>query len=476
MALMQYRVDAFSGIHQGACQNNLRPSDSPDARNMDTSGGRLAVARGYVRHIPAPTADPGSAMRLTIVSRAGGGADFVVAGSDAVYACAEGEPWRQIWTFAAPHCLASQFDFQLLKLGSTEYLIVASGTEQLMKWDGASAAGAFGSAAELSDVPVNFVELYYARLFAAGDPSHPARLYWSCAPGDGRSVEDWSSVPESENVSGGFVEVGTDSDPITGLFALSNQLVIVKKRSLYRLLGDRPSNYRVVPVFSETTARVHTACVRYGDVLYFLTEDGLNYFDGQSVHRRADGGKLTEFLKSADLSRCTGAACRDKLYFALRVGSGQRNDAIVEYDLARGCFMIRDGFTVIDMAALDQTLYILDGNGYVCRFDEGTDYAGVPIRAYWRTPETDLGSKMGVKQLRELYLRGSGGVMSVEAFSAGAGVFSERLMPAGAREVLELPLSGDGRAFSLKLSNVGGSRFTVDGGLELLIGVTRRVL
>ena len=113
--------------------------------------------------------------------------------------------------------------------------------EQILKWDGASAAAEpFGSAEQLSSAPAGLLELYYSRLFAAGDPAHPCRLYWSCAPGDARTVEDWSQDDASPNVSGGHVEVGTDSDPITGLFALSNQLLIFKRDSLYRLLGDRP--------------------------------------------------------------------------------------------------------------------------------------------------------------------------------------------------------------------------------------------
>ena len=49
-------------------------------------------------------------------------------------------------------------------------------------------------------------------------------------------------------------------------------------------------------------------------------------------------------------------------------------------------------------------------------------------------------------------------------------------MPESGAEILEAPLSGEGRAFCLCLENVKGSRFTVDGGVELLFDAQRRVL
>ena len=72
-----------------------------------------------------------------------------------------------------------------------------------------------GDSAEIrgggSDEHVAYAELYANRLFAAGDPDAPYRLYWSSVPGDGRTVEDWLSVDGSYDASGGYVEVGDGS-------------------------------------------------------------------------------------------------------------------------------------------------------------------------------------------------------------------------------------------------------------------------
>jgi hypothetical protein len=477
MALRQYRIPVFYGIAQNITENRQNDGESPDACNMDTQSGRLSVAKGYVRE--SGTAFPATeeARRLYVWRRAESRLLLVAtAGKLFVLDEAAGE-WKQLYDFAT-QASAAQYDFLPVKIASTEYLLIANGTARMAKWDGVSeTAEAFGSAEGLSDTAVNFVEFYYSRLFAAGDAQNPSRLYYSQAPGDTRTIENWTAATESENVSGGFVDVGTGSDPITGLFALSNQLLIFKRDSLYRLLGDRPGNFRIQPVNGTMQQPVHTACVRVGDVLYFLTQGGMYYFDGQTVQRKTDADKVQLLLQGATLSDCVAAVRGDRLYFALREGTSEtKNNAILIYDLARGTYMIRRGFQARGLYAAGGTLNLLDGNGFVCRFEEGETYDGARIDAYWKTPMTDLDSKAVNKRLEELYLRGNGGILSVEAVTESGTVYNERLMPGGSDRILELGLNGDGRAFQLVFRNVNGSDFTIDGGIELILDMQRRVL
>ena len=477
MALRQYRIPVFYGIAQNITENRQNDGESPDACNMDTQSGRLNVAKGYVRESNIAFPAPENAKRLYVWRRAEGQKRIVATAGELFVLDEAAGVWKKIYDFGTA-ATAAQYDFLPVKIANTEYLLIANGTARMAKWNGSSeTAEAFGSTEGLSDIAVNFVEFYYSRLFAAGDAQNPNRLYYSQAPGDTRTIENWTVATESENVSGGFVEVGTGSDPITGLFALSNQLLIFKRDSLYRLLGDRPANFRIQPVNGTMQQPVHTACVRSGDVLYFLTEGGMYYFDGQTVQRKADADKVQLLLKQAVLSGCEAAVRTDRLYFSLREGEqGTANNAILIYDLARGTYMIRRGFQARGLFAAGGTLYLLDGNGFACRFEEGETYDGARIDAYWKTPMTDLDSKAVNKRLEELYLRGSGGILSVEAVTESGTVYNERLMPGGSERILELGLNGDGRAFQLVFRNVNGSHFTIDGGVELVLDMQRRVL
>ena len=478
MALTQFRMGRFSGIHQGVCENWIEAGESADACNMDTAGGRLSVAKGYVHAFEIPFPTPADVKRL-FVWNAAGGRKVLAATRRALYVFEEGgDAWRQLYAFTDGSTDSTKFDFLTARIGSTAHLLVANGVSGVVKWDGgAGDAAAFGSAEGLSNVAVNYLELYCNRLFAAGDPQHPGRLYWSQAPGGARTVEDWGTAAESENVSGGHVEVGSDADPITGLVALSNQLLIFQRDSVSRLLGDRPDNYRILPVNAAMRQPVHTACTRYGDVPYFLTGGGMYLFDGQSVRKLSDAEKIRTVLENADIERCVSAAYRDRLYFAVCEDRQAHNcaDAVIVYDVLRGCYMLRRGFLVRGLCAAGDALYLMDGDGYVCRFEEGDTYAGAPIHAYWKTPLTDLDSKLSEKRLMELYLRGEGGLIQVEAESGGKTVYSRQLMP-GDDDVLEAGMTGQGRAFRFCFRNVNGSRFTVDGGVEVLLDMQRRIL
>ncbi|MBQ2770157.1 MAG: hypothetical protein IJF41_02865, partial [Clostridia bacterium] len=237
MAWMKYRIEGFQGINQAVSENAVPPSESPDACNMETRGGVLSLAKGYVRETEIPLPQGTKPLRLFPIEGKDGMA-FLVAGAQGLYRLDEaaGE-WKQMVTFEQEHTSPHQFDYLRTKIGSQEFILFANGLEQMHKWsENTDTAEPFGSEENLSDRPVSMVELYNSRLFAAGDPAHPARLFWSAIPGEERSIEDWSSAEESENVGGGHVEVGSDSEPITAIAALSNQLVIFKRSSLYRLL------------------------------------------------------------------------------------------------------------------------------------------------------------------------------------------------------------------------------------------------
>lgn len=491
MALKEYSIPAFFGIDQSTQQSEIDPGCAPDACNMDTTDGSLCVANGYVRHIAA--ALPGTeALRRLYVWPSGDTTRYVVLAGNTLYAWTDTDEvpaWHAIYSYdAAFSC--SGMDFCEVRIDSTDYLLIACGEQQIVKWSGSGAAVAFGSQAGLSDAAVGYLAVHYGRLFAAGDPEHPGRLYWSQAPGDGRSIESWAQAEASENVSGGHVEVGpVGGDPITGLCALSNQLLIFKRGSIYRLLGDRPSNYKVYRVNAEVERMADTACLLYGDTPYWMTGAGLYYHDGQTAQRTPDARNIKAFLAGASLTHCRAAENRDRLYFTAyepaRDESAQgeartADNAVIVYDMIRHSYMLRRGFAAADLFAVDGTLYMVGPGRYVYRFDEGPDYDGAPIAAYWQTPLTDASNKAAVKSPQELFLRGCsqsgapGDVIRINAAIGGHTHYHRYLMPESEVEPLEIPLLGEGRTFSLRLYNEGGSRWRITGGIQMLYGLRLR--
>lgn len=474
MALKFFRIDEFAGIDQAREESAVPFSMSPDACNMDTQNGALAVAKGYVRHIPEPIPGAGEIHALAVFARREGDM-FVAAAGDSLYAW-DGAAWQTVYTY--PGGLARhRFDFEQAQIDAVNYLLVGCGEQQLVKFDG-TAASLFGSAAGVSDIPALHLAMYRGRLFSAGDPNHPNRLYWSQLPGDGRSIENWGPVEASPNVEGGHAEAGSvSSDPIVGLAALSNQLVIFKEHSVYRLLGDRPGNFTIEEVDSRAERTANTAVVKCGDALYFMTAGGLACFNGVTAEPLRDARRIRGLLKTGDVSASRGALCRDKLYFSMTDAEG---DALIEYDLVRATYMLRRGFSVRGLCARAGALYLADGNRRVCRFNEGDTYDGAPIAAWWRTPETDLREKSAVKGMRALYLRGSSDARQSATLvdvTAGAVTQTHRLLlPERSCDVLEVPLKNEGRTFSLTFRNEAGGHFELTSGAEIEFELKRRTI
>lgn len=275
-----------------------------------------------------------------------------------------------------------------------------------------------------SDAKINFIETFANRLFAAGDPDNPCRLYWSCVPGDGRTYEDWFMVEGSEDASGGYVEVNADDgDPIIGITALSNQLLIFKRHSVWRLYGDRPSTFTLERVEKNSDMMSNRGVIVRHDVPYFLMPDGVYTYDGVGI-APLDGGTshLKRFFQGEDdynyeagrpkIDRSTCAFWNNRLYFSYRIGDNTQREenGLVVYDAARGTYMLRDGFTLVDLAVSGSDILMLRNDGYVFKFESGNTYIDVDgneegIWAAWRTQWTDFGKKMYVHQVMAMYLQ-----------------------------------------------------------------------
>ncbi len=474
MAYQTVSLPSFGSVRMDLSEGLLKPDMSPDACNADTRSGALRSASGFTRVMPE-IAEADTPFERMYVYATEQGSRYLAVAQDMMYFYNEPtHTWRALYQFERG-VTGERMDFLKVRIGTADRLLIACGTEPMLTFDAeTNYIDVFGTEEKLSYKTVSYVELYFGRLFAAGDPTAPARLYWSKAPGGGRTIDDWRSDEASENVSGGFVDVGVDDDPITGIFALSNQLLIFKRDSLYRLLGDRPGNYRIIRVDAAFRQPLHTACVRYADRLFFLTEGGLCFYDGQTVRKSAAFRALDPILKAANLNGVRAAACDDILYFAIRARYGAPyNDTLIEYDVLRDRFMLRSGFTAVDLCTVHGTLYMLTGAGKLVAFDNNTSYDGDPIRTWWTTPALDLGRKDTNKTLLRLTATGEGRI-DVSATSDG-GTYETRVrlstVPLGATEI---PLRGVGRVFRLRFSSVGGEAFTLDAPVTLLFDQQKR--
>lgn len=468
MALKKYTIESFIGLDQSMDENRISPSYSADAANMNTEGGQLSVARGYVKYLNNPIPGSGRLRYLTVFRSVNSEHPIAVSNSD-IYAFKNGS-WTLIHSITGSMDNVD-FDSLMVRINTSDYLVIADGKRQLIKYDGTSVTS-FGSEANCSNAAVGFLTMYRGRLFAAGDASNPDRLYYSVLPGSGRTIENWGTVEASPNVEGGYIEIGaTGGDPIVGIYALSNQLLIFKKHSLYRLIGDRPSNFTVEHIDTNYLCPTQRTIAAYGDILFFLTKKGLYYYNGVTARPSSDILKIKKIMNNAITESSQMAVVEDKLYFSLKIGS---SDKLIEYDLLERKYMLREGFALSCIVGLSNALLFTNPQRYVYIFNRGNSYDGEPINARWSIPTSDLGDKTTIKNLNELYLRGSGGYVNITTRVDSLTNHYRRKLPQNITDVLELPLINEGRCIGLTISNDAGGALSLSGGLELLLSVRYR--
>ncbi|MBO4848160.1 MAG: hypothetical protein J5586_03305 [Clostridia bacterium] len=475
MAGFTYRIESFAGLDQSRSESLISPAFSPDAMNMDTSDGNLAVTRGYSRLLsgPVPAESTSGVDRICFFRSSSGEIPIAISGG-CIYTWSEDdEEWSRAYMY--PLVMERRhYSVLMTRIGTTDVMLIADGANPILKFDGESFSQ-FGSEAGCSDVAVGYIAMYRGRLFAAGDLDNPNRLYYSKLPGGERTIEDWGYDQDSPAVEGGHVEIGTTSgDPITAICAISNQLLIFKKNSIYRLIGDRPGNFNIELIEQDSTPVADTACAVYRDMVFFVTDDGLHCFNGVDTALMPDAHRIKRIMESADTSDTRMATAGDRIYFTVKLGTETR---LIEYDTGTRRYMQYGGFTAKDLAPHGGKLVLATAERYIVRWGEGDTFDGAPIAAYWTTPLTDLGDKSVIKSLRELYLRGSSEGSAMLMIDASAGVFRDTyrvLLPRTEEEVLEVPMQNEGRTLRLKLYNEAGGHFTLTGGLELGMNVRKR--
>ena len=298
-----------------------------------------------------------------------------------------------------------------------------------------------------SDITITYMVMHYGRMFAAGhrnNDDHPRRLYWSCLPGDGRTIEDWTFSDASIDTSGGHVDIGDPSDKeITGLVTCNHQLLIFTKYRLFRLYGTAPSNYTLELVGELEGTRISNP-VEVNGAIYWLSLSGVQCYNGSYVQHMDDNYSTRRLLESFprymreafDTMTVHADLFDNSLMFAFDNNRGMDDSCMVlRYELETGnvikyvipCANYLQQFTdswktnfgkVNGNVLKNETRYF-----QALVHDDGTMtmtqwygwgrqpfgwYDNQPVESVWDTGWTDMGSPEADKKPQTVCARGSG--------------------------------------------------------------------
>ncbi len=188
----------------------------------------------------------------------------------------------------------------------------ATSATTLLRW---YLSGSVETIATNANAPVSAlaVTAHLDRLFVLGGskpgtttPISKRSLYWT-DPLAGADLAATLAVWQ-DDASGLVNEIkldGSDSDYGVGLARMNGALVILRRRSLDLLTGQTPANFSQRRVLLARGCTSTMAIVEYGGGCYYMSEDGLTWFDGVDTRVQSDLINSAIIGPRSDLSRAS---------------------------------------------------------------------------------------------------------------------------------------------------------------------------
>lgn len=211
-----------------------------------------------------------------------------------------------------------------------------------------------------------YIEIADNRLFMAG---------FSAAP----SVEFFSEIGQPEIVfPESFFEVRTDDgDRITGHKNFNDELIVFKRHSFHKLLGDSANNYDLSEISTEYGALSNKAIVEYRNKLLFLDEKGIVEFNGASwdiiSHEVEPIFRRMNIEAAIENAAAVHYDFRNQIWFGIPLDDSTENNFTVVYDYLIDAWTFFDGFNPASFAMAKQglsrdNLWVGDYSGQVSYF------------------------------------------------------------------------------------------------------------
>lgn len=263
---------------------------------------------------------------------------------------------------------------------------------------------------------------------ASGVPGQEARVYWSTladpadftnlptATVDGPDPDNATDVPGATVFTGTtpdvaqFVDISpSDGEPVTGLFAFQDFLIITKTRSIWTCTMDSATNKPVIQLVTRAAGCVsfNTGQAVKND-FYMLSDQGVitlgnerNYVSATLRHNLVSE-KISDIMGSINQSvwkRATAVFWDNMYILSFPYGNSTVNDRMVAIDVRYGAWTVWDNldarsWLIYTTASSKTELYFLSENQkYIRQVIPGFYYDNADaIVAYWRSKGIDAGA------------------------------------------------------------------------------------
>lgn len=228
------------------------------------------------------------------------------------------------------------------------------------------------------------------------------------------------NIWNDDNVS--TIEIPGVRGGLTKLISLEDDLFIFREFGISKLsLYSADSKISVDNIYESNSYIYPNSIAKNGDVIIFLSDDGLFKLNGNSVSKIEV--PFIDKIVSQNNSDCKAVCFKNKYFlacklnandsYAIGVESGQFvNNAVLIYDLSENTFDILRGVDVADMITiqtpqLNKLCAIFRGDKKNCIGELTQDgcFFGAPLKKVWQSVNTDFGYAFKDKRISEIIIK-----------------------------------------------------------------------
>ncbi|MCI8613259.1 MAG: hypothetical protein HFE48_06150 [Clostridia bacterium] len=269
------------------------------------------------------------------------------------------------------------------RLYGTDVSLICSSVDGMAVYDGETARMVESSP------KITSMALHYERLFVTS-----ADAVTSVRFSDDLDPTNWSQSLDS----GGFVELADGYGKSNKVVAFLNYVYIFRDYGISRMIAYADQSEFSVSNLYVSAGRIYPSSVAVcGDKVIFLSDGGLNVFDGLST------APVLKSLGSITPKK-DGAVgyWADGKYFLAYSSGGEKNDRLLVYDTLGGNAEISEGFEISSFVGCGTLAAVSQGRA-VTVAPCGAAF-GTPTKKVWRVPLGSIGKTDRMKTLESASL------------------------------------------------------------------------
>lgn len=218
---------------------------------------------------------------------------------------------------------------------------------------------------------------------------------------------DW----DTSNNAGAIIIPSGSGDSGTGLYSLGNTLYVFQRHATWAVYGNSPGNFELRNINNEIGLINRRTLVEVDNFLIFLSDMGIQLFDGANMRNVSDGVVNTLINSWANKTSPVATLWDNKYIISYTPSAGAYNSESLVYHIQTGVFSKLTGTYVSSWCTWGggtddgRVMFGSSTQGSMFRWDVGGNDDGYEIDTSYDTAALGFGAGINDKTIKKFYIQ-----------------------------------------------------------------------